>query len=322
MFDKRWIGSNNMKDGRTSGICVLCGKCVEDQEHVMLRCDDRRMVARRSELMADIHTHVGRVIHRGGPGASALETIADIARDHAVYTGLFTPDIVSTLRQSREWTRASDGRSFAGLIKGMAPFVALLSGMMMKRDECTADDKAGTGQHYADGWGQRRGMQHKKTVGAVNIMCMARRAARRMASGTVATVEYSRTYAALEGAAGSTTPSARKAKKWRRRKKVNVGCADEQGQRQCEDIYAVDSDSSFKDVYADKAIHECNEHMNSSQAELGTLYTVTPEDIAMEKTMSEEWELLDSMYIRNFLEAERAVASGVPQAPAARSGVG
>ena len=103
---------------------------------------------------------------------------------------------------------------------------------------------------------------------------------------------------------------------------MNVGCADEQGQRQCEDIYAVDSDSSFKDVYVDKAIHECNEHMNSSQAELGTLYTVTPEDIAMEKTMSEEWELLDSMYIRNFLEAERAVAPGVPQAPAARSGVG
>jgi hypothetical protein len=177
VFDKRWIGSNNMKDGRSSGICALCGKCVEDQEHIMLRCDDRRMVARRSELMTDIHAHVGRVIHRGGPGAAALETIAGIARDHvegySVYTGLFTPDIVSTLRLSHEWTRASDGRSFAGLIKGMAPFLALLSGMMMKRDECTADDKAGTGQHYTDGWGQRRGMQHKKTVGAANIMCMA-----------------------------------------------------------------------------------------------------------------------------------------------------
>jgi hypothetical protein len=38
--------------------------------------------------MADIHTHVGR----GKPGAAALETIADIARDHAegfsVYTGI------------------------------------------------------------------------------------------------------------------------------------------------------------------------------------------------------------------------------------------
>jgi hypothetical protein len=37
--------------------------------------------------------------------------------------------------------------------------------------------------------------------------------------------------------------------------------------------------------------------------------------------MSEEWDLLDSMHIRNFSEAERAVASGVPQAPAARSEV-
>ena len=105
MFDKRWISSNNMKDGRSHGICALCGKCIEDQ-HVMLRCDDRRMVARRSELMADIHTHVDRVIHRGRPGAAALETIEDIAGDHAegysVYTRLFTPDIISTLRQSLE----------------------------------------------------------------------------------------------------------------------------------------------------------------------------------------------------------------------------
>ena len=46
--------------------------------------------------------------------------------------------------------------------------------MLMKRDECTADDKVGTGQHYIDGWGQRKGMQHKKTVEAANIMCMAR----------------------------------------------------------------------------------------------------------------------------------------------------
>ena len=57
-----------------------------------------------------------------------------------------------------------------------------------------------------------------------------------MASGTVATVEDSGAHAALEGAAGSTTPSARKAKKRRGRKMVNVGCADEQGQRQSEDI--------------------------------------------------------------------------------------
>ena len=49
-------------------MCAVRGS-VEDQEHIMLRCDDRRMVARRSGLMADIHTHVGRVIHRGGPGA-------------------------------------------------------------------------------------------------------------------------------------------------------------------------------------------------------------------------------------------------------------
>jgi hypothetical protein len=70
VFDKRWIGSNNMKDGRSSGS-ALCGKCVEGQKHIMLRCDDRRMVARM-----DIHSHVRRDIHRGGPGASALETIA------------------------------------------------------------------------------------------------------------------------------------------------------------------------------------------------------------------------------------------------------
>ena len=36
VFDKRRIGSNNMKDGRSSGICALCGKCV-----------DRRIVAKR-----------------------------------------------------------------------------------------------------------------------------------------------------------------------------------------------------------------------------------------------------------------------------------
>jgi hypothetical protein len=53
-----------------------------------------------------------------------------------------------------------------------------------------------------------------------------------MASGTVATVEDSGAHAALKGAAGSTTPSAREAKKRRGRKMVNVGCADEQGQRQ------------------------------------------------------------------------------------------
>ena len=59
-------------------------------------------------------------------------------------------------------------------------------------------------------------------------------------------------------------------------------------------------------MYADGAIHECNVHMNkSSQAELCTLYTETPEDSAMEKAMPEEWDLLDSMYIRNFSETER-----------------
>jgi hypothetical protein len=64
-------------------------------------------------------------------------------------------------------------------------------------------------------------MQHKKTVGAVNIMCMARREARRMASGTASTVNES-----------GTTPSAGKVKKPLGRKKKTVDCADEQSQRQ------------------------------------------------------------------------------------------
>ena len=86
---------------------------------------------------------------------------------------------------------------------------------------------------------------------------------------------------------------------------MTMDSADEQSQRQSEDLYIVDSGSSFKDVYADEAIHECNVHMNSSfQAELGTLYTETPEDIAMEEAISEEchwqWALLDSIYICNF----------------------
>jgi hypothetical protein len=118
-------------------------------------------------------------------GAAALESIADIARDHAVGYSVYRPvysDIVAALRQSHEWTKASDGVSFAGLIKSMAPFIALLSGMAMKRGECTADDKAGVGQGYTEGWGNRSVMQHRSTVGAVNIMCMARRAARRMAA--------------------------------------------------------------------------------------------------------------------------------------------
>jgi hypothetical protein len=88
-------------------------------------------------------------------------------------------------------------------------------------------------------------MQHKKTVGAANIMCMVRRAARRIASCTASAVEESGAQAALEGVAVSgTTPNAQRAKKRRRR-------------------YIVDSGSSFKDVYADKAIHECNVHMNT-----------------------------------------------------------
>ena len=63
---------------------------------------------------------------------------------------------------------------------------------------------------------------------------------------------------------------------------MSVNCEDEQSQRRIVDIYIVDSCSSFKDVYADEAIHECNVHMNnSSQTELGTLYTETPEDIAI-----------------------------------------
>ena len=40
-------------------------------------------------------------------------------------------------------------------------------------------------------------------------------------------------------------------------KKMSVNCADEHGQRQSEDIYIVDRGSSFKDVHADEAIHEC-----------------------------------------------------------------
>ena len=34
---------------------------------------------------------------------------------------------------------------------------------------------------------------------------------------------------------------------------MTLDCADEQSQRQSEDIYIVDSCSSFKDVYADEA---------------------------------------------------------------------
>ena len=97
-------------------------------------------------------------------------------------------------------------------------------------------------------------MQHRKTVGVVSIMCMARRAARRTASGTAATVEINGAQAALEGVAVSaTTPSAGKAKKRQWGEKMTVDCADQQSQRQSEDIY-----SSFKDVYADEAIHELN----------------------------------------------------------------
>jgi hypothetical protein len=76
-----------------------------------------------------------------------------------------------------------------------------------------------------------------------------------------------------------------------------------------------------------EAMHDCNVHMNDNfQAELGTMYIEIPEGIAMAKAMpgEPEWDLQDSMYIRvrSFMGAERAVASGVPQAPAARSGVG
>jgi hypothetical protein len=68
---------------------------------------------------------VGRVIHRGGPGAAALETIESIARNHAeeysVYTGLFTRGVVNVLQQSIEWTRPSASRRFSELCKGLAP---------------------------------------------------------------------------------------------------------------------------------------------------------------------------------------------------------
>ena len=37
---------------------------------------------------------------------------------------------------------------------------------------------------------------------------------------------------------------------------MTVDCVDEQSQRKSQDIYIVDSDSSFKDVYADE--HEYN----------------------------------------------------------------
>jgi hypothetical protein len=123
VYDKRWIGSNSMKDGRSNGICVLCGRCVEDQEHVLLRCSD----GIRGELLADIHTHIGGVIRRGGPGAAALETLAAIARDrtegYSIYPGLFTPAIVSALQSSIEWTRPSDSTSFARLCKNLAPYM-------------------------------------------------------------------------------------------------------------------------------------------------------------------------------------------------------
>jgi hypothetical protein len=91
------------------------------------------------------------------------------------------------------------------------PYVALLSGMMLKRDECTANDKTGTGQHYTDGWGRWRGKQHKRIVGTVNIMCMARRAARRVASGMVTQASGVRVMGtaaltmAMGAAAGGTT---------------------------------------------------------------------------------------------------------------------
>ena len=67
--------------------------------------------------------------------------------------------------------------------------------------------------------------------------------------------------------------------------------ATAQSQRQSEDVYNVGSDNSLKKIYVNEATHECNVHMNDYLlAELGTLYTETPEDIAMEKAMSEEWD--------------------------------
>ena len=123
------------------------------------------------------------------------------------------------------------------------PYVALLSGMMLKRDECTANDKTGTGQHYTDGWGRWRGKQHKRIVGTVNIMCMARRAARRVASGVVAqkmamgaqaggdrvTGTTAQTVA-VDTAAGGTELNCGYTKRRRRRRTMAVDCADDHSQ--------------------------------------------------------------------------------------------
>jgi hypothetical protein len=55
---------------------------------------------------------------------------------------------------------------------------------------------------------------------------------------------------------------------------------------------------------------------NSFQAEFGMLYTETPEDIAMEKAISEEWDLLDSMYISNFRRLNGLLPFGSRLTPA------
>jgi hypothetical protein len=85
----------------------------------------------------------------------------------------------------------------------------------------------------------------------------------------------------------------------------------------------VDIRNSYTDMWADYtaceySVHECDE----CEAELGTLYIETQVDVAMEASMAREWALLDSMYIRNFLEAERAAAYVDPRALAACSRVG
>jgi hypothetical protein len=66
-----------------------------------------------------------------------------------------------------------------------------------------------------------------------------------------------------------------------------------QTRRQSQDIHvhSVDSDSGVEDVYAGEAMHDCNILMNDNiQAELGTMYIETAEDIAIEKAMWEEWD--------------------------------
>jgi hypothetical protein len=107
---------------------------------------------------------------------------------------------------------------------------------------------------------------------------------------------------------------------------MTVDCADKHGQGCSLNAYTVDSvdircsatDTYAGDTACENSVHEYDE----CEAELGALYIETSEDVAMETAIAREWALLDSMYVRSFLEAERAVAYGDPRAPAVRSGLG